>query len=169
MTEQFKAAPWGTRVRVISVVVTVLLLGIIPTIIFSIPVLVSLMQWLILGLMAFILAVTALFLVRGYALADKVLIVQRTFWVTRIKLDGLKSAVADPQALQGAWKTVGNDGVFAIHGWFRSKRLGKFRAFVTDPSRAVVLDLGLEKVVLSPAEPDSFVNADNRCAGHSAR
>jgi hypothetical protein len=159
MKAEFKAAPWGTRIWVITVFVALLLLGIIPAITLSIPILAPALRWLIIGMDASIVAISALFLVRGYVISDNVLLVRRSFWETRLDLSGLRSAVADPEALKGAWKTVGNDGLFAIHGWFRGKRLGKFRAFVTSTAHTVVLDYGEQKVVVSPDNPEGFVKA----------
>ena len=42
-------------------------------------------------------------------------------------------------------------------GWYYNKRLGSYRAFVTDPRRAVVLRYANRRVVLSPDAPEDFV------------
>ncbi|MGZ8900021.1 MAG: PH domain-containing protein [Limisphaerales bacterium] len=159
MKAEFKAARWGPRIWVITVLVTTLLLVIFPALLFSAPVLIPHMQWLIVVMMGSIVGISALFLVRGYVINDNTLLVRRTLWKTRLDLHGIKSVAADPDALKGAWKTIGNDGLFAIHGWFWGKRQGKFRAFVTDPRCAVVLDCGAQKIVISPEDPEGFVNA----------
>jgi hypothetical protein len=47
--------------------------------------------------------------------------------------------------------------VFSFTGLFRNRTLGMYRAFVTDPRRAVVLRLPRRTVVVSPADPEAFV------------
>lgn len=116
-------------------------------------------RWLVVGTIGACIVVPPFFVVRGYVLAGDVLIVRRSFWNTRIELKGLRSAKADPDAFKGAWKTVGNDGLFAIHGWFVSRRLGKFRAFATRPASAVILDVGEKRIVISPEDPEAFLKA----------
>ena len=41
---------------------------------------------------------------------------------------------------------------------FYNKRLGSYRAYVTDPRRCVVLRYPNRRVVLSPASPEDFVS-----------
>ena len=41
---------------------------------------------------------------------------------------------------------------------FYSKRLGSYRAYVTDPRQCVVLRYPHRRVVLSPASPEDFVS-----------
>jgi hypothetical protein len=47
--------------------------------------------------------------------------------------------------------------LFSFSGWHYNTLLGAYRAFVTDPSRAVVLHLGRRNVVVSPLAPEDFV------------
>jgi hypothetical protein len=60
--------------------------------------------------------------------------------------------------MRGSIRTFGNGGAFSFSGVYYNKRLGSYRAFVTDPRRAVVLRYATRKVVLSPAVPEDFVN-----------
>jgi Bacterial PH domain len=46
--------------------------------------------------------------------------------------------------------------LFSFTGWFYSKALGAYRAFVTDPHKAVVLHFDRRNVVLSPSAPEDF-------------
>lgn len=102
---------------------------------------------------------TGLFAVLGYEVRRKELLVRRPLWTTRIPLQGLRAARVDPQALRRAWKVVGNSGFFGWIGRFRSKRLGNFRALVTSPALAVMLDFGERRLVVSPDQPEAFVRA----------
>ena len=63
----------------------------------------------------------------------------------------------EPDAMRGSIRTFGNGGAFSFSGFYYNKRLGSYRAFVTDPRRAVVLRYATRRVVLSPAAPDDFV------------
>ncbi len=63
----------------------------------------------------------------------------------------------EPDALRGSLRIFGNGGGFSFSGFYYSKRLGSFRAFVTDRRRTVVLRYANRRVVLSPATPEDFV------------
>lgn len=115
--------------------------------------------WVGVGLIWFILGLCALYSVRGYALRHGQLWIRRSFWWTRIPLTGLVSARVDPDALRGAVRLWGMAGFMAMVGWFYSKRLGRFRAWVTDSSRCVVLEFEDRTVVISPDDPHAFVRA----------
>jgi len=79
-------------------------------------------------------------------------------------LAGLIAAERDPQVLKGARKVWGNSGLGAIRGSFRSKRLGKFEAFLTDTEHAVVLRWPDKVLVVSPADPEFFIYSARRAA-----
>jgi len=99
----------------------------------------------------------ALFVVRGYDLGTRELRIRRLLWSTRIPLDGLSAAAHDPAAMRRSMRLFGNGGLYSYTGLFRSRELGRYRAFVTDPKRAVVLKLPKRTVVISPASPESFL------------
>lgn len=98
-----------------------------------------------------------LFTVRGYQLAGRELGIQRLLWVTRVSLEGLESVAADPEAMRRSLRTFGNGGCFSISGRFRNKKLGPYRAWVTDHRNAVVLKFGERTLVVSPSDPAAFV------------
>ena len=102
-----------------------------------------------------------LFGVRGFAIKDHILEIERPCWRTRLPLKGLRNAYSSPAAMKGSFKTFGNGGMFAFAGWFRSRTLGRFRAFVTDTSRCVVLEFEKQKIVVSPDDPEAFLDALN--------
>lgn len=104
-----------------------------------------------------IVVVASLFTVRGYTLTPKFLRVHRLVWSTRIPLDGLQSVEFDPQAILKSKRIFGNEGVFSMSGYFRSKKLGKYRAFVSQPALAVILRFPEHTVVVSPGIPKAFV------------
>ena len=66
-------------------------------------------------------------------------------------------------SLKGEWfidlrapEFAGN-GLFAITGWFRNRKLGLFRAFATAPRHSVVLRFDDRTLVISPEDPERFV------------
>jgi hypothetical protein len=151
-------APWCTSLIVMSAVATLLCLGIG----FGVPFLTPhgpagdpgrYLRWLPLALVPICL----LFTVRGYALTEKEILVHRLFWSTRLPRTDLQSAVFDPQALQKSLRTCGNGGFFSITGFYWNKNLGAYRAYLTDPSRTVVLRYSKRVVVLSPENPGEFI------------
>ncbi len=99
----------------------------------------------------------ALFTVRGYSVAPGVLLVHRLFWATAISLVGLEAVNFEPGVMRWSLRTWGNGGLFAFCGHYWNRRLGSFRAFVTDLKNTVVLRLPGRSVVISPDAPEQFV------------
>jgi hypothetical protein len=161
---QFRAAPWPTSLRVISIVATAVVVG------------VSYGAWRVIPrgtrvpfaetfgtfvatLPPLVLVGALLFVVTGYEIGSSELRVQRLLWSTRVRLDGVSRAWADPKAMACSLRIWGNGGLYSFTGYFQSKALGRYRAFVTDPGCAVVLVLPNRTVVVSPAEPRAFLQA----------
>lgn len=103
--------------------------------------------------------------IREYRLVGAALVVDRPILSVRIPLDDLATAEHDHEALSGAVRLIGNGGLGAISGRFRSRRLGGFKAYVTDKYKSVVLRARGGRVwVVSPAHPGLFVEAVRRRA-----
>ena len=51
----------------------------------------------------------------------------------------------------------GNGGLYSVTGIYQNAALGRYRAFVTDPGQAVVLELPGRRIVISPADPPPFL------------
>lgn len=100
---------------------------------------------------------TALYTVVGYTIAGNEILVHRLLWATHLPLGGLSEAQYEPEAMRSAVRVMGIGGLFSWTGYYWSKRLGRYRAFVTDPRRTVVLRFGEKTVVVSPEEPEAFV------------
>lgn len=97
------------------------------------------------------------FVVRGYVITEDAILIRRLWWNTCLKRDDLKSAEVLPKAMNRSLRTCGNGGVFSFTGWYWSKSLGAYRAFVTDLNRTVVLRFEKKTVVVSPDQPEDFV------------
>jgi len=111
-----------------------------------------------------VLAVTALFAVRGYRLdaAADALLVRRPGRETVVPLAGLQAAAARPDAFHGTLMKAGSGGFLGVFGWFHSRALGGFQAWVTDPARSVLLTFSGRRIVVSPDDPAEFIRAVTR-------
>lgn len=154
MTHQ---APWGAALVLVSTLATLVLIGIPAFIAWSTPVPggVTALMW---GLPLLLLFGCLLFCVRGYRLDGGQLYVRRLLSETAVDLRELQSVEADPKAMKGSLRTFGNGGLFSFSGLHYSKKLGSYRAYVTDFKRSVVLRLPGRSVVVSPRDPARFVD-----------
>lgn len=159
---RFDAAPWPTSLKVVSTIATLVLLVATGVLHGAVPrgtrvPFAESFGTLVVLVPPVILAVALLFLVRGYELDATGLYVERLLWRTRIPLAGLRRAWHDPAALRRSLRLFGNGGLYSITGIFQNATIGRYRAFVTDPRRAVVLRFESRTVALSPAEPDALL------------
>jgi hypothetical protein len=95
--------------------------------------------------------------VRGYTLTEQEVIVHRGFWDTRLALAGLRSVSGDADAMRGSARVFGNGGLFSITGRYWNRKLGWYRAFATDQSRAVILRYADRTIVITPHDPQQFI------------
>jgi hypothetical protein len=104
-----------------------------------------------------ILMLCVLCIVRGYVLTSEEIVVKRLGWMNRLPIEGLISVGGDNEAMLGSWRLLGNGGLLSYSGYFWSRRTGRYRAFATDPSRAVVLCYPQRKIVITPDDPQRFI------------
>ena len=74
-----------------------------------------------------------------------------------MNLQDLQTAEIDPEAMNRSIRLFGNGGLFCFAGQFRNKKLGRYRAYATDPKLAVILRFTDKVVVVTPGSPDRFV------------
>jgi hypothetical protein len=150
-------APWGKALMVISsllVVLSVVNVVGLPILMVNVPKGIAIFaQW---ALPAIVLCCLP-FMIRGYEITDDAILIRRLFWTTRLNRAGLKSVEAIPKAMSKSLRACGNGGGFSFTGWYWSKPLGFYRAFVTDLNRTVVLRFEKRTVVVSPGDPEDFV------------
>lgn len=161
MTAERFGAPWSGKLATATAVGTVVLLG-LPVAIASVPVngkAPALLVAMIAALDVVVIATAALFLIRGYRLDSDGLHVERLLWADRIPLTALRRAWPDPEATSRSLRLFGNSGFFCIAGLFSNRTLGRYRAFATDPRRAVVLQAAERTVVVTPDDPLRFLAA----------
>ena len=107
-------APWSTTLVVVSAAATILCLGISLTMAVSGH---ALLCWVGLLPLAIILG-AAPFTIRGYTITADAILVHRLLWATRLPLQGLQSASAEPDAMRGSLRTFGNGGLFSFSGHY---------------------------------------------------
>lgn len=149
-------APWSRFLIIVSAVASLILLAVG-----------GLTLWAVRDLGGFGIALSvlvlallpgsALFVIRGYRLDGAQLYVRRLLWETPVDLRGLDLVRFDPASLKGSIRLFGNGGLFSFSGVFWNRHLGRYRAFVTDHAKAVVLRISGRTVVVSPADPLGFV------------
>ena len=111
------------------------------------------------ALIAAILLAGLLFSVTGYSLKNDRLYIHRLGWRHSLELAKLTSLEIRPDATQGSIRVLGIGGMFASVGYFNNSLLGRYRAYLTDAQRAVVLDFDGQVVVISPDDPHEFARA----------
>jgi hypothetical protein len=155
MNEKMYAAPWGISLRIISFLCAGLgvFLNVLPFLAphKSRPPL----ELSGLAMLAVLLG-ALLFVVRGYTIGLNAIGIRRLLWTTRVPLAGIKTAEFIPGAMSRSLRLFGNGGMFSITGLYRNRRLGNYRAFVTDLKQTVVLRFEKKTIVVSPENPEQF-------------
>lgn len=159
--ERFEA-PWAFRLRTATTIAVLALLAMPFAMYFAQPEAGLMAPAVYATVGSVLIVVGALFVIRGYRLDEQGLHVERLFWADRIPLDELRRAWADHEATAKSTRLFGNSGFFCIAGLFSNRKLGRYRAFATDPVRSVVLDLPTRKIVVTPADPWQFQAALRR-------
>ena len=157
-------APWGTAVKVITVLVFVIVC--IPVYIFTrLPAGTAWFGLLMVAVPTLLILGCAASTIRGYQLSGHTLLIRRLGWEKRMDLIGLTSAEHDSAAMRRSLRLFGNQGFFSVTGLFWNRRLGRYRAYVMDPKRSVVLRFNERVVVVSPDDPERFVTTVRELRG----
>jgi hypothetical protein len=164
-------APWSGLLKLTSALVAALLVAIGVSLQHTSHTYPSLqldglpIRWTAIAIWGVLLG-SVLFTVRGYQLTPSELLVQRLLWATRIPLQDLRAAWADPAAMKWSLRLFGNSGLFGIIGVFKNRKLGRYRAYATEPKNSVVLEFAWRTVVITPDDPQEFLGT---LAVHSPR
>ena len=152
------SAPWSRSLRTATAVCMAALLLLVLAGLFTGPRQLPVWRVVMIGLPVLLLLGTPPFMVRGYQLTDTDIRVLRLGWITVLPLAGLTSITGEPEGLRGSVRLFGIAGLFAICGWFWSRRIGRYRAYATDPGRVVLLRYGDGRnVVLTPGDVQHFI------------
>lgn len=151
-------APWAVIVKVLTVLVFVLFIGASVLGLEGMPATTpTLGRWLMIVTPLVLLGAAVPFMVRGYVLRDDELLIERLGWCNHVPLNSVTSLAADPEALRGSIRLCGSGGLFGFWGLFRSRKLGIYSAYGTDPKRCVVMKLTGKTIVVTPDDPNRFV------------
>ena len=155
----FRVAPWPALLTWVSLLATVLLCAVSYAAWLAIPPheAVHVVGTIVASLPPMIIPIALLFVVRGYEFDDTELRIERLFWHTVISLDGISQVSSDPSLLKGSLRIFGNGGLFSFTGYYRNKRIGNYRAFITDWKHSVVLMLPGGVIAVSPENPAQFI------------
>jgi hypothetical protein len=111
-------------------------------------------------LIALVVAGAWLLAPRGFAIEGRDLVVLRPIRPVRIPLQEIRAVEPlPPEAVAFALRVGGNGGMFGYYGQFWNRRLGSFRMYATRRSGLVRVGTGREVFVLSPGDPEAFVDA----------
>lgn len=156
---EFPAAAWPTALKTVSLLGTVVICGAGVAAYRAAPPS-GFTHWFGIGVACIppaLIMGPLLFVVRSYRIDGGNLAVARLLWETTVPILGIRQAWHDPCAIKGALRIFGNGGLFGITGLYWNKALGRFRIFATDPKKAVVMRLHDRTVVISPDEPEAFL------------
>ena len=152
------SAPWSRSLSVatagsVAVLLIVMLVGWLAA-----PRQLPLLRAALLAVPLVLLLSALPFMIRGYVLTERNLEVRRLGWSTALPLAGLLAVTGEPEGLRGSVRLFGNGGLFGISGWFWNRRIGRFRAYATDPGRVVLLRYrDGRKVVVTPDDVQHFI------------
>lgn len=152
------AAPWGTVLK-LSTGLSVAILAAVFVIFLRAGIPATPVGPLVFVILGIVMAVTPLFAVTGYDVTPTQLNIRRLGWSHQRDLKDLERAFVDREAMRGSLRLFGNGGFFSFSGIFWSRKLGRYRAFVTDSAQTVVLKFRDRCIVISPEDPEAFVRA----------
>ena len=163
-------APWSLTVKIVTLVVLALLLGVSLIGLTAMPANVPFAARVMMVVMPLAIVVGTLpFMVNGYVLREDELLIERFGWCNHVPFNTVISAKADLDAIRGSIRLCGSGGLFGFFGWFRNRKLGVYRAYGTDPARSVVVKLSHRTIVVTPDDPNRFVaEIDSRRAARFA-
>lgn len=95
--------------------------------------------------------------ITGYTLDGVRLQVVQLGKTQDISLQDLIKVEFAPHKTNSKTRALGNGGLFAYTGRYRSRVIGEFRAFVTNWEDAVILYFSDRVIVVSPSDPAAFV------------
>jgi hypothetical protein len=157
MIVEFRA-PWSRNLRLATILSVSILLLISAIGFFARPGAGAWWWSAMVGLPLLVLLGTLPFMVRGYVLTEHTLEIRRLGWTTTLPLAGLEKASGDVELVRGSLRVFGNGGLFSITGWFWNRRVGLYRAYATDLSRAVFLKYRNRRpVLITPHDTQHFL------------
>lgn len=84
----------------------------------------------------------------------------RRFWTNVfIPFESIKSArKVEKIPSKGLFRTMGSGGFFGYYGYFSNSEFGSMKWYVTHRSNVILMEVGSEKILISPDNVDDFLN-----------
>ena len=167
MTPKEFSAPWGRPLKGMSIFV-ILLFAVIIVSDFFIFRAVKVPNWVhptSAGIMIAVLVGCLPFVIRGYIVTDEGILIRRLWWNTVLPKADIISVEVVPGAMKKSLRTCGNGGLFSFTGFYWSKQIGHYKAYVNDLNRTVVVRMKKRPAVLSPDDPEAFARAVSALIG----
>lgn len=97
------------------------------------------------------------FRIHGYDLGPDELVIRYGFWRRVIRLGDVLSVSSGNGVINRSLRICASGGLWSFLGLFHHGELGRFRAYVSDLSKVVMLVTSAGRVLVSPSEPEQFV------------
>jgi hypothetical protein len=153
---EFKA-PWSRSLKTTTIVATIAMIVVGTVGVWAASNSGWVLPLIMIGSALLALLTTVPFIVKGYTLTQDEIVVRQLAKVTRLRLTEVRSIDGKADALRGAWRLLASAGIFSYSGWYWSRELKRFRAMASDPSRAVVIRLTNQTIVITPHDPQQFI------------
>lgn len=145
---------WSKTSVAITLAVFAVVIGIIVGLLIEGTPIVS-VEFLIIGLVLICLLYVASYAPTRIELSDSMLIIHRVLGSTRIPIDSISGCERYyPTFLM---KVCGSGGFCGSLGWYRTTATGPFVSYVTDWHKAILIDAGTKKYMISCNNPDKLV------------
>lgn len=110
-------------------------------------------------MMTAILTVGFSFAPTRFSLDDKGIRIRRFWTNVFIPFDMIKSArKVEKIPGKGLIRTMGSGGFFGYYGYFSNTEFGDMKWYVTHRSNVILMEVGSEKILISPDDEDDFLN-----------
>lgn len=114
---------------------------------------------LVVSLIFLIIVLCYLYSIKGYSIDHHSIHIYRPIGTKSYKLDQFTEIITGLSHIKKSLtlRLWGNGGLFSITGLFWNKKLGKFKAYLSDPSKCIILIGATQKIAISPDPPEEFV------------
>jgi len=153
-------APWGNSVIISTIIISAVVLACAyaPLRMVRLPVMgVKILGFLLLAIMLGIIIFSYLLSPKGYLVGpDNLTIVRpmRSIVIPLDKLSGVEEAA--PEALSGATRLLGCDGLWGQYGEYQNSKLGLYRLYVRKTTDQVIIR-GQDTYIIAPERPAEFI------------
>ena len=159
MPRQHYSAPLGKPVKLITAVAYCLLTLVTAAIVLSLQAgMPRPAGWAVLAVIGTMVLASFTLRVHGYALTDNCLVIRYGLWRRLVANSEMISVTGNASEIfRGSTRLCASGGWWSFLGVFRKPGTGKFKAYVSDISKSVLIVTASDRVVISPADPERFI------------